>query len=129
VKWSPQLPRREILIVAGLCLLAFVTTLAVLGSQTAARNRRRAEVRLQTLEKTQKPALTAEELSLTPDDFLLPRIEPLVKTPQYEPFRPRLVRWSPQMVEKFWIAPRDIAIEIVSSLNDQRIRHLFETTP
>jgi hypothetical protein len=111
-------------------LVAFVVTLAVLGSQVAARNRRRAAVEAQAIERTQKPpALSAEELSLTPDDFLLPQIEPLVKAPQYEPFRPRLARWSPEMVGKYWIAPRDIAVEIIASLNDQRIRHLFETAP
>lgn len=130
MKWFQRLPRREVLIVAALTLAAFVTTLAVLESRAGSRARRQAADQRQELARTQKtPALSAEELALTQDDFLVPEMQIIDTAPRYEPFRPRLTRWSPQIVEKYWIAPRDIAVEILGSVNDSDIRHLFEAVP
>jgi hypothetical protein len=127
VKQFLRLPRREALIIAGASLLAFVITLAVISSAEGARTSRLAAAERQEVARTQKPpALSPEELALTPEDFLLPLPQSLEKTPQYVPFRPRLARWSAEAVGKYWIPPRQIALELLQSANDQNMRRLFE---
>ena len=44
------------------------------------------------------PALTAEELALTPEDFLLPDLRVPEQSFRYVPYRPRVQRWNAQMV-------------------------------
>jgi len=127
---SPRLPRREILIIAGLAVVAFVITLSVLASQTAADTRSRATAALQELQKAQKaPPLTSEELALAPEDFLLPStaVEPRVQG--YVPWRPRTSRWTKEMVDAYWVPPRQVAAEIVATINDQAMERLFEKVP
>jgi len=130
VKQFLRLPRREVLIVAGAALLSFVITLSIVAS--GARGRLRSAEEAQRAEKgrAQKPpALSSEELSLTADDFLLPKLTPLGTSPTYTPFRPRLPRWSRHMVAAYWISPREIALEIIASINDANMQRLFEKVP
>ena len=125
-----RLPRREVIIVAGAALLSFVITLSIVAS--GARGRLRSAEEAQRAEKgrAQKPpALSSEELSLTADDFLLPKLTPLGTSPTYTPFRPRLPRWSRHMVAAYWISPREIALEIIASINDANMQRLFEKVP
>jgi hypothetical protein len=130
VKQFLRLPRREVLIVVGAALLAFVITLAVLVSSGSARARRLTAEERQELGRIQKPPLIApEDLALTPDDFLLPQTPTTGKALHYTPYRPRLPRWSEETVRTFWIPPRRIATEILRSLNDQNVRRLFEKVP
>ena len=125
-----RLPRREILIVAGVALLAFVVTLVVMASSYGGRARRRAQEARQELERTRTPpVLSAAELELTPDDFLLPPAPTVDTRLSYVPFRPRLERWSAEMVGKYWIPPRDIAIDILKSVNDANMERLLQGVP
>jgi hypothetical protein len=130
VKLSLRLPRREILIIAGVALLAFVVTLAIMSSSSGSRARRRALEARQELERNRtRPALSAAELELTPDDFLLPAAPAIDTGLSYIPFRPRLERWSPEMAGKYWIAPREIAIDVLGSVNDENMRRLLQDVP
>jgi hypothetical protein len=127
VKQFLRLPRREVLIIAGVSVLAFIVTLAVISSSEGGSARRVVAEERQALQRTQKPAaLTPEELSLTPEDFLLPLPQSPERTAHYVPFRPRLSRWSAEAVGKYWIPPRQIILDILQSANDQNIRRLFE---
>jgi hypothetical protein len=125
-----QLPRVEILAVVGIALLAFVITLAVLASSTAARTRREAaQAREDGARLKKKPLLTAEELALGSEDFILPPLDRAPAGMRYAPFRPRLTRWSAELAAKYWVAPRDIAAEIIASMNDRDMQRLFEDVP
>jgi hypothetical protein len=131
VKRFPRLPRYEILIIAGVALVAFVVTLSVMASSTGARARRRAVEARQETERspTPKPALSADELELTPDDFLVPQPPAADTALSYVPFRPRLERWSEEIAGKYWIPPREIAIDVLRSINDQKMKRLLQDVP
>ena len=118
------------LAVAGVALLAFVITLAVLGSSAAARSRREAAQATEESARSKKqPLLSAEELALSSEDFILPPLDRPAAKLKYAPFRPRLTRWSADLAAKYWVAPRDIAAEIVQSINDQNMQRLFQDVP
>jgi hypothetical protein len=130
VKLSLRLPRREILIIAGLALVSFIVTLAVLGSSTGSRARRRAQEARQELDKTRRtPVLSAAELELTPDDFLLPPTPAANTDLSYVPYRPRFTAWSAEMADKYWIAPREIAIDVLKAVNDENMKRLLQDVP
>jgi hypothetical protein len=118
-----------VLIIAAACVLAFVITLSVLASSSAARARKAAAEAQQSRRARAPAALTAEDLALGTDDFLLPSTEPPVLQPSYAPFRPRSARWSAEQVAKYWVAPRRIATEMVQSMNDQAVQRLFQDVP
>jgi hypothetical protein len=127
VKQFLRLPRREILIIAGASVLAFIITLAVIAPSGGARTRRRVAEERQALEQTRRPpALTSEERALAPEDFMLPLPQLTEHTPHYVPFRPQLKQWSAESVGKYWIPPRQITLEILQAANDQNMRRLFE---
>ena len=108
-------------------MLAFVVTLTVMASSAAARSRRAADLARQDRQLGQKkPLLTSEELALSVEDFMLPAPPRPETEPRYVPFRPRLSRWSAELAAKYWVPPRDIAQEIVQSLNDQYVQRLFQ---
>ena len=118
------------LAVAGVALLAFVITLSVVASTTAERSRRAAAQALQESARMKKPPLlTTEELALGAEDFILPPLDRPEAGPAYVPYRPRLTRWSQDLASKYWVAPRDIATEIVESINDRNTQRLFEDVP
>ncbi len=125
-----RLPRVEVLAVAGVALLAFVITLAVLASAAAGQSRRAAAQALQESARAmKKPLLTTEDLALGAEDFILPPVDRPEAGMEYAPFRPRLTRWSSEEAAKYWVAPRDIAAEIVASINDQNMQRLFQDVP
>jgi hypothetical protein len=124
------LPRTEILVIAGVCVLAFAVTLAVVGGAAAARARRASAEALLDRQAARKPSLlSAEDLAITPEDFLLPTIAEADTRLLYAPFRPRLARWNPELIRKYWVPPREIAAEIVESINDQNMQRLFQNVP
>ena len=129
VRQSPRLPRREVLVVLGLGLAAFIITLSVLASRPAADVRGRAA---QVLKERQAaiagPSLTAQELALAPDDFMLPA-EPGRHAPAYIPWRPRTPVWTKEMIDTWWIPPRAIAADILGTVNDQAMQRLFDKVP
>jgi hypothetical protein len=125
-----RLPRYEILIVAGVALLAFIITLSVMASSVGARARRRAQEARQELERPRTPPiLSADDLALTPDDFLLPQAPSMSTDIPYVPFRPRLEKWSAEIAGKYWISPRDIAIDILRAVNDENMKRLLQDVP
>jgi hypothetical protein len=127
VKQFLRLPRVEVLIIAGVSLLAFIITIAVISSAGSSRTRRLAAEGTQELARMQKPPVfTPEDLALAPEDFLLPLPRAAEKAPRYVPFRPRLSRWSGEVVGKYWIPPRQITIELLQAANDQNMRRLLE---
>ena len=116
--------------VAGVALLAFVITLIVLASAAGARARKQArDLLTETAPSIASPALHPEDFGITADDYLRPSVAAVDTALQYVPFRPRMSRWTPELISKYWISPRQIATEIVASLNDQNIRRLFESVP
>ena len=122
-----RLPRAEILVIAGACVIAFIVTLAVVSSSRGARTRRLAAEERQSIARTPKPAaLSPDELALTPEDFML-LSQPTEKTPRYVPFRPPQTYWSAETVEKYWIPPRKVIIEALQAANDLNMRRLFES--
>ena len=122
-----RLPRYEILIVAGVALLAFIITLSVMASSVGARARRRAQQEQQ--QPRTQPILSAEDLALTPDDFILPQAPSMSTDIPYVPFRPRLEQWSAEIAGKYWISPRDIAIDVLRSVNDENMKMLLQDVP
>ena len=123
-------PRVEVLAVVGVALLAFVITLSVVASRTAERTRRAAaQARQESARANKKPLVTTEELALGAEDFVLPPLDRPEARMEYVPFRPRLTRWSQDLASKYWVAPRDIATEIVESINDRNMQRLFQDVP
>jgi hypothetical protein len=118
-----------VLAIAAACALAFVITLSVLASSSAARTRQAAKAQEESRRASAPRALTSEDLALGADDFLLPSFEPPALQPRYAPFRPRRSRWSAEEAAKYWIPPRRIATEMVESMNDRAIRRLFQDVP
>ena len=130
MKPSLRLPRPEIIVIAAAAVLAAIVTLAVLASRSGGKERRLVEQAREEQKSAQAiPALSAEDLSLTPEDFLLPGPPQDDATPDYHPFRPPLSRWGSEIVRKYWVPPREIAIDIVSRINDQDMERLFESVP
>ena len=126
VRW----PRFEVMVIAGVALLAFVITLVVLASASGTRARKASR----DLLAAQAPPVTSsalhpEDFGITAEDFLRPAVAAVDTGLEYTPFRPRLSRWTPELISKYWISPRQIATEIVGSLNDQNMRRLFESVP
>ena len=125
-----RLPRAEVLAIAGIALLAFVIALAVLSSAAAGRSRRAAaQTEEESARAKKKPLLTMEELALGAEDFILPPLDRPEPRLEYVPFRPRLKRWSADLAAKYWVAPRDVATEIVQTINDQNMQRLFQDVP
>jgi hypothetical protein len=115
-----------VLVVLGLGLAAFVITLSVLASRTAADVRGNAAQELKAREAAGAgPSLTTQELALSPEDFILPD-EPGRRAPAYVPWRPRTPVWTKEMVDAYWIPPRAIAADILGAANDQAMQRLFE---
>lgn len=115
-------------VIAGIALLAFVITLVVAIS--GARSKRSAqETPRDTVPRISATVLRPDDLGITADDFLLPSIAPVDLAEHYAPFRQRLTKWSPALIARYWIPPRQIATEIISSLNDQNMRELFQKVP
>ena len=110
-----------------MALVAFVITLSIVVSSTAAQSRRAAAQALEETRRAQKkPLLTTEDLALGVEDFMLPPYQGPESAPKYVPFRPRLARWSAEAAARYWVPPREIALELVQSMNDQSIERLFQ---
>ena len=118
------------LAIAGVAVLALVITIAVASSAAGGRARRAAAQAAEESARTKKkPVLTMEELALGAEDFILPPLDRPEGKLEYVPFRPRLKRWSAELVSKYWVAPRDVATEIVQTINDQKMQRLFQDVP
>jgi hypothetical protein len=130
VKQFLRLPRREVLVIAGAAIVAFAVTLGIMGASVRARSLRARQEQSAEIARTRKqPMLAAEEMTLAPEDFLLPDLQLPVKEPAYIPYRPRLQRWNAQVAGAYWVAPRQIAIDIIAAINDQAMQRLLEKVP
>ncbi|HVO38955.1 MAG TPA: hypothetical protein VMV03_08000 [Spirochaetia bacterium] len=125
MKLSLRLPRREVLIIAGAALMAVIITLAVLVGSSRAADRRRGRNAAQA-PVTLPAAAPREQPALSLEDFILPDAPQPAPLPRYYPFRPRMERWNPQLVEKFWVPPRQVAIDVLGALNDRNMAELFK---
>ncbi len=102
----------------------------MLASQAGARARAASAASLQELRRTaRQPLLSPDELSITPEDYMIPDLTPAPTSPQYTPYRPRLQKWNQELVQKYWVDPREIAKEIVGSINDRNMDQLFQNVP
>jgi hypothetical protein len=116
-------------VVLGLGLAAFIITLSVMASRAAADARGRAAQAVKEQQAAAPgPALTTQELALAPDDFMLPT-EQGRRLPAYIPWRPRTPVWTKEMVDTWWIPPREIAADMLGTVNDQAMQRLFEKVP
>jgi hypothetical protein len=118
---GPALPRREILIIAAAAVASAVITVVVLTVSYNAGERR---TLAQASAGTQGSGALTRELST--EDFLLPLAPPASQPPDYYPFRPRILRWTRENVDKFWVSPRRIALDAISAVNDRNMESLFE---
>ncbi|HUJ75758.1 MAG TPA: hypothetical protein VL359_12900 [bacterium] len=119
------LPRREILFIALAAAASVIVTLIVLTVSFNARERRAlAHSAEQTsgAASAQSPGTDA----VTADDFVLPAPPAPGAVPDFYPFRPRLLQWSRENVEKFWVSPRRIAADAIGVLNDRNMEGLFQ---
>jgi hypothetical protein len=117
-------------VIAGVAIIAFAVTLGIMGARVRGRSFRAQEAQRAELARTQKqPALSSEEMTLAPEDFLLPDLRAPVQDLAYVPYRPRLQRWNAQVAGTYWVAPRQIAIDIIASINDQAMLRLVDKVP
>lgn len=123
MKLSLRVPRREILVIAAASVVAVIVTLLVLGGRSGARERRAAQSEAQAA----RPA--AAQPALTLEDFVLPEAPGPVKLPDYYSFRPRIQRWSREQADKFWVSPRQVAIDLIGAVNDRNMEELFRNVP
>jgi len=117
-------PRREVLIIAAAGVASAVITLIVLTVSFNARERRAAELTKAAPVGAQAASQAPDKLSI--DDFILPTVPPADSLPDYYPFRPRFHRWSRENVERFWVSPRQIAIDTIATINDRNMESVFE---
>jgi hypothetical protein len=129
VKLPKRLPRPEILIIVGAVFVAFVITLTVLTSQAGARTRAAASATQEASRAAKKPLLSADELEIVPEDYMIPEFASVPTPQQYVPFRPRRDRWDQELIQKYWVDPREIAKEVVGSVNDRNMEQLFQRIP
>ncbi len=116
---------REALFIAAVAVASAVITLIVLTASFNSRERRAAQEAREAQGKSMAPQV--EQLSV--DDFLLPAAPSADKPAGYYPFRPRLLRWSRENVEKFWVSPRRIATDTIGTINDRNMESMFEKVP
>ena len=115
-----RLPRREVLLVTGAAVVAFAITLGIMGASVRSRSRRTQEAQRTEAARSKKPpALSAEEMTPSPEDFLLPDLRPPLRESVYVPYRPRIQRWDAQVAGAYWVAPRQIAR--IASIPTQKI--------
>lgn len=132
MKLSLRVPRFEILVIAAVSVLAVIVTLLILGARTGARERRAAQSAAQAQAQAQAQtaqAANAASQALTLEDFILPEAPGPLQLPDYYPFRPRLPRWSREQADRFWISPRQVAVDLVSAVNDRNMEELFKNVP
>jgi len=118
--------RREVLFIAAVAFLSVVVTLIVLTVSSNARERRTAD---QARQKQGKVAVSGEEGALSVDDFLLPAAPQAEQPPAYYPFRPPVLKWTRENVDKFWVPPRRIAADAIGTINDRNMENMFEKVP
>ncbi len=104
-------------------------TLSVLASRSAGQAQRAAEMAPTARGAPTPPPITAADLALGEDDFLLPSFEAPAQEPRYVPFRPRRQRWTAEEAAKYWVPPRQIATDLVQAENDRAIQRLFQDVP
>lgn len=116
--------RPEVLIIAAAGVASAVITLIVLTVSFNSREHRAVELAKEPPGSGQATSRAADELSV--DDFIFPTLPPADSMPDYYPFRPRLHRWSREDVEKYWVSPRQIAIDTIATINDRNMESMFE---
>jgi hypothetical protein len=116
---APARPRREALVIAAAAVAAAVITLVVMTVSYNAREHR-------VLPQGAAGAQSEPSQELSAQDLLLPLPPPAGQPPDYYPFRPRLLRWSRENVDRFWVPPRRIAADAISAANDRNMESLFE---
>jgi hypothetical protein len=118
--------RREVLFITATAFLSVVVTLIVLTVSSNTRERRAAA---EVPQKQGEVAVSGGEGALSVDDFLLPAAPQAEQPPAYYAFRLPVLKWTRENVDKFWVAPRDIAGETIGTINDRNMENMFEKIP
>lgn len=104
-------------ILAGVALLSLLIVLILTGITRA--------------EQPAAPVLSQAPLDPTRQNLDLSqfryrdKIEELLK-PAWRPWRPRVPRWTEEMVDRFWIAPQEIELEKLQQINDNNLERLLQ---
>lgn len=69
---------------------------------------------------------TTPEETLSVTDLEIPAEYLQIGEPEPYLYRERLERWNIELIERFWVDPREIEIEILSGQNDELVRQLFD---
>lgn len=69
-----------------------------------------------------------EPAALRPQDFLFEEVRPAA-LPEVYLFRRRQERWSEAQVQRYWVPPEELILEILVRENDRRIDRLLEEIP
>lgn len=82
------------------------------------------------------PQKTRQEIILIPDDggtvysrLLLPSEKRGLIPNDHVPLRPRRDRWIGEQVERFWIPPQSIVLELLKNENDVVLEEIFDSVP
>jgi hypothetical protein len=106
------------LVVAAATVLAILITVVVrLGSGS-----RKAPV-------AENPTTTQTQDSIMVSEFLIPEDYSVDSESDWFFSREPLQRWTRDQIERYWIDPRDIGIELLQETNDTLIEQLMEGIP
>lgn len=108
---------------AALFVLSAVITLAVLlaGGRASA-----GPAEQEPAPPSRAPAVEPAALRL--QDFLFEEVRPAAQ-PEVYLFRRRQERWSEAQVQRHWVPPEELILEILVRENDRRIDRLLEEIP
>lgn len=62
-------------------------------------------------------------------DVVIPEEYRTVSPSYWYVFRPRVERWNPEQIKRFWIDPRVIQLEELAASNDRAMIEFFERVP
>ena len=69
---------------------------------------------------------TNPEKTLSVTELEIPHEYLQIGGPELHVYRERLQRWNIELIERFWVDPREIEIEILAVQNDELLRELFD---
>lgn len=77
----------------------------------------------------ENPAITQMQDSIMVSEFLIPEDYSVENESEWFFYREPLQRWTKDQLERYWVDPRDIGIELLQETNDKLIEELMESIP